>query len=93
MGDQTTAPDPRSSGTTAAGGQDLAAAFGGHGGTVTDFDDHAGAGSITDQEGRRWSFHCTAIADGSRTIAPGTTVGFSVVPGPNGLEAAAVTPR
>ena len=41
----------------------------------------------------RFPFHCTAIADGSRTIAPDTAVRFRLVPGPFGaLEATKITP-
>jgi len=62
-------------------------------GTVTEFDDDAGYGTITDGEGGEWFFHCTAIADGSRTIEVETTVAFEVVPGRLGRwEAADVRP-
>jgi cold shock CspA family protein len=62
-------------------------------GTVSEFDDAAGYGTITDSVGARWFFHCTAIADGTRTIAPGATVAFEVVPGRLGRwEAADVRP-
>ncbi len=44
------------------------------------FDDHGGYGTVAADDGQ-WPFHCTAIADGSRTIAPGTAVTFTVVPG------------
>ena len=41
----------------------------------------------------RFPFHCTAIADGSRTIAPDAAVKFKLRPGPLGaLEAIAVKP-
>lgn len=50
-------------------------------GTVAAFDDHAGFGTVTGADGgERW-FHCTAIADGTRTIAAGTPVTFEVSPG------------
>jgi cold shock CspA family protein len=40
-----------------------------------------------------YPFHCTAVADGSRTIAEGTVVGFRVVPGRLGRwEAAELRP-
>jgi cold shock CspA family protein len=32
----------------------------------------------------RWFFHCTQIADGTRTIAVGTPVTFEVRPGQRG---------
>ena len=68
----------------------LASAFSEMSGTVTDFDDHVGAGTITADDGATWWFHCTRIADGSRTIALGTAVAFEVAPGPTGLEAVTV---
>ena len=62
-------------------------------GTVASFDDHGGYGTVRDAEGGEWFFHCTAIADGSRTIAVGTDVTFTVQPGRLGRwEAGAVTP-
>lgn len=61
-------------------------------GVVATFDDHAGAGTIAEPGQADWSFHCTSIADGSRTIDVATPVAFRVEPGPNGLEAVAVRP-
>jgi cold shock CspA family protein len=62
-------------------------------GTVAEFDTHAGLGTVTAGDGRSFWFHCTAIADGSRTIDAGTEVRFDVVPGHLGRwEAAAVEP-
>ncbi|MDW3218814.1 MAG: cold shock domain-containing protein [Acidimicrobiales bacterium] len=56
-------------------------------GRVTGYDDAAAYGTVTDGDGE-WFFHCTAIADGSRTIEPGAEVGFVLVPGHRGrLEA------
>jgi cold shock CspA family protein len=49
-------------------------------GTVTEFDDAAGYGHITGVDGRVVFFHCTQIADGSRTIAVGTAVAFDEFP-------------
>jgi len=67
---------------------------GGVTGTVTEFDDAAGLGTITADDGTAYLFHCTAIADGTRTIAAGTAVDFETKPARNGTyEAAAVTPR
>jgi len=64
----------------------------GHG-TVAAFDDHEGQGTVRDDAGAEWPFHCTAIADGTRTIAPDTPVKFRLVPGPLGaLEAIAIKP-
>lgn len=50
-------------------------------GRVTSFDDARGLGEITTGDGTVVGFHCTQIADGTRTIAPGTDVDFEVVPG------------
>lgn len=62
-------------------------------GRVTAFDDGRGLGEITTDDGAVYPFHCTAIADGSRTIRIGTRVGFAVVAGHGGRwEAAAVHP-
>ena len=62
-------------------------------GTVTEFDDAVGLGTITANDGTAYAFHCTAIADGTRAIAPDTPVKFRLVPGPLGaLEAIAVKP-
>ena len=51
-------------------------------GVVADFDEHKGYGAVRDAEdGRELFFHCTQIADGSRTIAVGTEVSFEIVAG------------
>ena len=50
-------------------------------GTVEEFDDHRGYGTVRDSDGTGWFFHCTAIADGTRTIAQGEPVTFAVVAG------------
>jgi cold shock CspA family protein len=61
-------------------------------GRVVTFDDVAGRGQIEARGGLRFPFHCTAIGDGSRTIAPDTAVRFRLTPGPLGaLEATAIT--
>lgn len=63
-------------------------------GTVSSFDERRGLGEITSNDGTVYSFHCTVIADGTRTIIPGTAVEFEIVPGQLGRwEAAAVTKR
>ena len=62
-------------------------------GTVENFDADVGLGSLRTAEGVEYVFHCTAVSDGSRRIAAGTRVAFSV--GPVGLgvwEATVVTP-
>jgi cold shock protein len=61
-------------------------------GRVESFDELVGRGRIEARGGLHFPFHCTAIADGTRTIAPDTAVRFRLVPGPLGtLEATAVT--
>ena len=62
-------------------------------GTITQFDDRRGLGTLRAADGTDYPFHSTRIADGTRTIAAGTTVEFEVVPGQLGRwEAAAITP-
>jgi cold shock CspA family protein len=62
-------------------------------GVVATFDDAEGAGTIVDDAtGAAWWFHCTRIADGSRSIPVATPVTFTAAPGPTGLEAVDVTP-
>lgn len=62
-------------------------------GVVTTFDDPRGLGEVTSEDGVTHSFHCTAIADGSRTIDEGTPVTYEVVAGRMGRwEAARITP-
>lgn len=47
---------------------------------MIEFDEAVGHGTVTDGD-EEWFFHCTAIADGSRSIPAGMTVSFVVVPG------------
>ncbi len=62
-------------------------------GRIATFDDVVGRGEIEAGGGMRFPFHCTAIADGSRTIAADIAVRFRLVPGPLGaLEATAIKP-
>jgi CspA family cold shock protein len=64
------------------------------GGRVVEFGEDAGYGFVEGDDGRRLFFHCTAIADGSRTIDVGADVVFEVVAGHMGRwEAASVSPR
>lgn len=58
-------------------------------GEVASFDEARGLGTITvagDRAGAggELPFHCTAIADGTRTISVGERVRFQVTPGPAG---------
>ena len=59
-------------------------------GTVTDFDDHRGLGRITATDGTQYAFHCTQIADGSRTIDAGQPVRFALLPKLGRYEATAI---
>jgi len=62
-------------------------------GTVVEFDDHKGYGVVRSDDGEDHFFHCTAVADGTRTIAVGTRVSFDVVAGRRGRwEAADLRP-
>ncbi|MGZ4689223.1 MAG: cold shock domain-containing protein [Acidimicrobiia bacterium] len=62
-------------------------------GVVVAFDEGRGLGEIEGADGARYGFHCTAIADGSRTIAVKAKVSFEVVPGQLGRwEAADIKP-
>jgi cold shock CspA family protein len=53
-------------------------------GTVDTFDEPRGLGAVRSDDGAVLPFHCTAIADGSRTITEGRAVRFVVVPGREG---------
>ena len=61
-------------------------------GTVRTFDAVRGYGTVESDDGRSWFFHCTQIADGSRTINAGARVRFAVTAGRMGRwEAVALT--
>ena len=67
------------------------ALLGPHDGVVRFFDVPAGLGVVDDGVGNSWMFHCTQIADGTRSIEPGQAVRFDVRPGgPGRFEAFAV---
>jgi cold shock CspA family protein len=57
-------------------------------GHVVSFDDPRGVGEVETADGRRLFFHCTAIADGTRTIPAGVAVEFDVIAGPTGRSEA-----
>jgi len=62
-----------------------------HLGRVTSFDARRGLGRVTDVDGAEFGFHATALADGTRSVEPGTAVAFVVAAGHRGLyEARAV---
>jgi cold shock CspA family protein len=63
-----------------------------HEGTVVSFDAPRGLGVVVDDAGTDFPFHCTAIADGTRTIEPGTRVRFHIAPGLGRWEAATLEP-
>lgn len=70
------------------------ASLGSRTGRVSSFDDDRGLGEIEADDGQRFAFHCTAIADGTRTIDEGAHVRFDVVAGRLGRwEAAHVSSR
>ena len=50
-------------------------------GQVQEFSDDEGIGIVVGSDGALHRFHCTAIADGSRRIEPGTDVSFVLVAG------------
>ncbi len=65
-----------------------------HGGIVADFDEHVGLGTVTGDDGGTYPFHCTQIADGSRTIPVGAPVEYSLVAAHGGRwEAVQVRPQ
>jgi cold shock CspA family protein len=62
-------------------------------GVVSSFDEPRGLGIITTADGAELPFHCTAIADGTRTISVGERVRFVVVAGRAGRwEASRIEP-
>ncbi len=64
-------------------------------GRVRFFDEHRGIGELEEDggDGGVYPFHCTRIADGSRSIPVGVAVTFEVAPGPLGRwEAVTIRP-
>jgi cold shock CspA family protein len=59
-------------------------------GTVSTFDDAAGLGEVTADDGTAYPFHCTQIGDGTRSIAVGTKVTFDLEPRLGRYEASAL---
>lgn len=49
-------------------------------GSVVSFDDHAGWGTLRTEDGAEVFFHCTQIADGTRSIPVGVAVTAEVLP-------------
>jgi len=61
-------------------------------GSVSAFDEARGLGTVADDVGGTWTFHCTAIADGTRAVDVGTRVAFEAVAGHLGkMEATRIT--
>jgi CspA family cold shock protein len=58
-------------------------------GVVASFDEPVGIGVVTGEDGRDYPFHCTQIADGTRTIPSGAEVTFEVIAGHQGRWEAA----
>jgi len=50
-------------------------------GNVVAFDDRRGWGQIRSDDGAVVDFHCTQLADGTRTIRAGTAVRYEIGPG------------
>jgi cold shock CspA family protein len=64
-----------------------------HTGRVVAFDTDRGRGEIEADDGTRLAFHCTQVADGSRTVPVGAPVRYVVLPGSLGAwEASEVAP-
>ena len=62
-------------------------------GVGTEFDEPRGLGSVRHDDGRSFPFHATAVSAGTRDVAVGTRVVFTVAAGHGGrYEARAVTP-
>ncbi len=59
-------------------------------GRVSAFDEARGLGEIIADDGTVHPFHCTEIADGSRTIAPDAVVAFRVLAKLGRYEAGAI---
>jgi cold shock CspA family protein len=62
-------------------------------GKVGSFDADVGLGDVLGEDGRRYPFHCTEIADGSRRIEVGAEVEFVVAPGHRGIREARAVDR
>lgn len=61
-------------------------------GRVHTFDPDRGLGDIVDDDGRRFPFHCTEIADGTRRIEVGAAVRFVELPKLGRYEAGRIEP-
>jgi hypothetical protein len=61
-------------------------------GTVVAFDRQVGLGEVRADDGTTYPFHCIEIGDGSRDIAVGAVVLFTLLGKLGRYEAAAITP-
>ncbi len=61
-------------------------------GTVVEFDETVGLGTIVSGDGAEYPFHCIEIADGSRTIDIGADVSFDLLAKLGRWEAANIRP-
>ena len=59
-------------------------------GTVTEFDEAKGIGTITSDDGRAFLFQCIEIADGTRTIEVDRAVTFRPLPRFGRFQAGAI---
>ncbi len=48
-------------------------------GSVSEFDDAKGLGTVRGDDGTEYQFHCIEIADGTRTIVVGQSVWFQTL--------------
>jgi len=60
-------------------------------GRVVAFDEAVGLGEVERDDGTRYPFHCIEIADGTRTIAVGTAVTYTLLCKLGRYEAAQIT--
>ena len=49
-------------------------------GTVVEFDEAVGLGTVSSDEGVSYRFHMIEVADGTRTIDVGQSVAFELLP-------------
>jgi cold shock CspA family protein len=56
---------------------------------VVEFDGMRGLGAVEGDDGTSHDFHCTRIADGTRTVRVGARVRYEIVPGSLGRWEAA----
>ncbi len=61
-------------------------------GVVEEFDAERGLGTIIAEDGSLHMFHCIEIADGTRSIEPGTSVRFDLLAKFGRYEAARIGP-